>query len=359
VSVLQLAVVGAGHIGQRHMDLIGQSSRARLCAVVDPCAQAAALAARRGVPHLTSLQALLSGARPDGVVLATPNHLHAGGALLCAAHGVPALIEKPLAASFEEGRTLVQALAAPQLATVPMLVGHHRRHSALLAEAQAVISSGELGRLVTLSGSAQFVKPDSYFEAGPWRKQAGGGPLLINLVHEIDNMRALCGDIVSVQALSSNAIREFPVEDTVVLNFQFANGVLGTFALSDVAAGPRSWEQTSGEDPVYPFHAHEDCYFLCGTRGSLAVPTLRTWRYRGERSWWEPFEYRVRLRLMNDPLAAQLAHFCDVIQGVSLPCVTPADALENLRVIQAARIAISTQRLVRLDEVLATDGGAV
>ena len=351
MSQLKLAVVGAGQIGARHMELIAECSRARLCAVVDPSATAAALAARWDVPHLASIEELLPATRPDGIVLATPNHLHASGALACAAHGVPALIEKPLAASFDEGQALVRALAAPEHADVPMLVGHHRRHSQVLKAAQTAVAAGRLGRLVTLTGSAQFHKPDAYFTSGPWRKEPGGGPLLINLIHEVDNLRALCGDIVAVQAMASNAVRQFAVEDTVVLNFRFANGVLGTFALSDVAAGPRSWEQTSGEDPIYPFHACEDCYFICGTRGSMAVPTLRTWNYRGEASWWEPFEAQALPREQNDPLQAQLEHFCEVILRISPPLVTPADALENLRVIKAAQMAVASGRMIRLSEV--------
>src|SRR5262245_4661195 len=59
-----------------------------------------------------------------------------------------------------------------------------------------------------------FCKPDNYFEAGPWRRQPGGGPLLINMVHEVGNLRSLCGEIVAVQAFASSATRNFPVEDT-------------------------------------------------------------------------------------------------------------------------------------------------
>ena len=93
---------------------------------------------------------------------------------------------------------------------------------------------------VAVMGSAAFLKPDHYYEDAPWRKQPGGGPILLNMIHEVHNLRILCGDIVAVQAFASNAVRGFPVEDTVAINLRFANGALGTFLLSDTAACPKS-----------------------------------------------------------------------------------------------------------------------
>lgn len=336
-GVLDIAVVGAGLIGRRHMALIGASRRARLAAIVDPSPASAELAARHGVPHYEDLVQLFTISKPDGAILATPNALHVPGALACALHGVPALIEKPLADSLQEGERLLHELQAH---TTPMLVGHHRRHSAALQAAHDVVQRGELGRLVSVMGSALFAKPVSYFVDGPWRKQPGGGPVLINLIHDIDNLRMLCGEITQVQALSSNAIRSFEVEDTVCIILRFANGAMGTFNLSDTAAAPRSWEQTSGENADYPRHDTEDCYFLAGTRGSLAVPTLRTWVYPQEASWWKPFDTQRLAPQSIDPLAAQLAHFCDVIEGRAQPIVTVASALESLRVVQAVQRAM-------------------
>ena len=339
-----MALAGAGVIGRRHADMIrrlqASGRKVQLCAVVDPSSAGRAYAAAQQVPHFDSLEALFAapGPRPDGVILATPNHLHVPGALLCAAHGVNALIEKPVADSVEEGERLADAVARSGVA---MLVGHHRRHSAILQTARKTLASGQLGRLVSVMGSAQFCKPEAYFESGPWRRQAGGGPILINLIHEMDNLRFLCGEVVAVQAMASHAVRGFEVEDTAVINLRFANGMLGSFTLSDAAASPRSWEQTSGEDPAYPRYGSEDCYFIAGTQGSLAVPTMRTWCYPAgdadARSWWRPFELAQQPLDLVDPLVAQLQHFCDVIERQAEPLVSVADALQSLAVVQAVR----------------------
>ena len=352
---LGIAVAGAGLIGRRHIELIQASPRTRLCAIVDPQPASREFAAGLGVPHFESLEALFAGpagALPQGVILATPNHLHVPGALACARQGVPALIEKPVADSLEAGLQLAGALAGQ---STPMLVGHHRRHSATLQAARRAIRAGLLGRVVTVAGSAQFYKPASYFEQGTWRTQAGGGPILINLIHEMDNLRYLCGELESVHALASNAVRQFAVEDTAVMTLKFSSGVLGTFTLSDTAASPRSWEQTSGENTAYPRYPSQDCYFIAGTRGSLAVPTMQTWTHgpanAGEPGWWTPFTEKTLALEAVDPLAAQLAHFCDLIDGKAEPIITVADALQSLLAVEAVRHSIATGKTVELREL--------
>ena len=358
-GTLGIAVAGAGVIGRRHIELIQASPRTRLCAVVDPQPAAQAFAASLGVPHFASLEDLFAGqaaARPDGVILATPNPLHVPGALVCAKHHVPALIEKPVADSLEAGLQLAEALAAQP---TPMLVGHHRRHSSTLQAARRAIQSGMLGRVVTVTGSAQFYKPDSYFEQGLWRTQPGGGPILINLIHEMDNLRYLCGELESVHAVASNAARQFAVEDTAVMTLKFASGALGTFTLSDTVASPRSWEQTSGENAAYARYPSQDCYFIAGTKGSLAVPTLHSWTHgpedAGEPGWNTPFTEKNLALEAVDPLAAQLAHFCDLIDGKAEPIITVADALQSLRAVEAVRRSIATGGVVALQDLANPD----
>ncbi len=344
---LSIAVAGAGLIGRTHIDLLARSPQARLSAVVDPEPAAAALAAQLGVPHFAALDALLAQARPDGVILATPNALHVPQALACLAAGVGVLVEKPIAPTVAEGEQLLRAAGT---ARAPVLIGHHRAHSPIMARAAQVVQSGQLGRLVAVMGSATFYKPDGYFADGPWRTQPGGGPILINMIHEVHNLRMLCGEIVAVQAFASNAVRGFAVEDTVSINLRFASGALGSFLLSDTAACARSWEQTSQENKAYPSYADEDCYVVTGTLGSLSVPTMRLKTYpdASAASWWKPFEASRADLVREDPLARQLAHFCQVLAGQAQPLVSAHDGLQNLRVTEAIAQAARTGSVVEL-----------
>jgi predicted dehydrogenase len=277
------------------------------------------------------------------VVLATPNQLHVPQALQCIAAGLPVLVEKPLATSVAEGENLVRARGR-------VLVGHHRAHSPIMARAKEVVDSGVLGRVVAVMGSATFYKPDHYFDDGPWRKQPGGGPILINMIHEVHNLRMLCGEIVAVQAIASSAVRGFPVEDTVAISLQFANGVLGSFMLSDAAACPRSWEQTSQENKAYPAYEDEDCYVIAGTNGSLSVPTMRlkTYPRPEDRSWWKPFKVGRAEMTRADPIVRQMEHFGAVVRGEAEPLVGARDGLANLRVTEAIGRAAASGGLVRL-----------
>jgi predicted dehydrogenase len=346
---IRIAVAGAGLIGLRHIEEIHKSRSCSLSAVVDPSPKAADVARQAGVPIYRSLDELFANERPDGVVLATPNHLHVEQALQCVLAGVPTLVEKPVAHTLAEGIRLCEAV---EQSHVKVLVGHHRRHSPILHKACEIVQSGTLGSIVGVIGSALFYKPDHYFDEAPWRRQPGGGPILINMIHEVGNLRAIVGEIVAVQAFASNATRGPPVEDTVAVNLQFANGALGTFLLSDTAASAKSWEQTSQENKSYPTYPDEDCYVIAGTNGSLAVPTMRIKHYAGkeDRSWWKPFLTRTEEFERIDPLTAQMEHFAAVIRGDAEPLVTARDGLQNLRVTDAIAEAARTGRIVNTTE---------
>jgi predicted dehydrogenase len=130
----------------------------------------------------------------------------------------------------------------------------------------------------------------------------------------------------------------------VSISLRFANGVLGSFMLSDTVAAPRSWEQTTREDPVFAAYPDEDCYIVAGTDGSLAIPTmlLRFYGDPGQRSWHVPFESEILAINHADPLARQLDNFCAVIRGTEEPGVSARDGLQNVRVLEAIRRAAAS-----------------
>jgi len=345
---LRILVVGPGLIGKQHIRLINDNKDCELAAIVAPDHEVNHITARNSQTKLYStLEECFENEKVDGVIVSSPNQFHSEQGRLCIEAGIPVLIEKPITPFIKEGIALVELA---ELHNAKVLIGHHRAYSPLMTKARNIIQSGKLGRLVSITGSAQFFKPAHYFLDAPWRKDVGGGPILINLIHEIGNLRFLCGEIAAVQAISSSAIRNFPVEDTVAINFLFENGTLGTFLLSDTAATASSWEQTSRENPSYPSYNYEDCYSIAGTLGSLGIPTMRIKSYSGieQPSWWTPFTDETINVDRKDPLSCQLKHFLDVINTNADPIVSARDGLRNLQVADAIRNSATQQKLIKL-----------
>ena len=298
---VRIGVVGAGRIGRRHVELVRRSLDCELAGVVDSDPRAAGLTSMGDAPWYRTLDEMLGAGKLHGVIVATPNALHLTHALPCIAAGVAVLVEKPVATTVADGERMAEM---SEQHGVPLLVGHHRRHSLLLIAARAIVAERRLGDVVAATAATMFAKPDDYFAAGAWRREAGGGPILINLIHDVDALRMLLGDVASVQAVSANTVRGFPVEETVAVTMRFSSGALGSLLLSDTAAAPVSWELTAGEDPAFPRHADRDCYVIAGTRGTLGIPTMRLLTSDGAPSWHRPLVPSVSHVVPADPLRA-------------------------------------------------------
>lgn len=342
----RLMLSGPGLIGRTHARIIRENEECDLAVLVAPDTEEnRSVAQEFDAAFYSDFDAALDAERINGVIISSPNPFHFSQAMTCIKRGLPALVEKPITDNLIEAAALTDAAEA---AGVPLLVGHHRTYSSLLDTALDFLRSQAFGRLVALQGAALFLKPDHYFLDGPWRTLKGGGPILINMIHEIGLMREFGGEIVAVQAIAGNDIRHFEVEDTVAISLMFASGALGTFILSDAAASSRSWEMTSGENPAYPYFPDEACYHFAGTNGSLDFPSMRTKTYASPegRSWWKPFEEATLEVARRDPLKVQISHFLDVIRGDVSPRVSARDGYVNMLVLDAIQRSIKAGCLV-------------
>jgi predicted dehydrogenase len=331
---LRIGVLGAGLVGRRHIETIrALPAVAELVAVADPVADPAQFDLGDAAWFIDAIQ-MLDRARPEAVVIATPNNLHAPLGLKACERGIHFLVEKPVTATLEEAEQLVRAVAASGIKT---LVGHHRRYLAAVQEARRLIAEGALGDLVAASVVWATRKTDDYFNTA-WRKEPGGGPLLINAIHEIDMLRYLCGEVRSVGGLASNARRGFAVEDTAAAMFQFDSGCLGTLICTDAGLSPWTIEQGSGENPRFAFSG-QSTYRLVGTKASLELPVLRRWNARvpGVIGWDKPIDATDFSVPYRDPFEAQLEHFQRLIRRGEPPVVSVSDGASTL----AATLAVA------------------
>lgn len=339
----RLVVAGVGLVGKRHVDAINQVKNVQLAGIVEPSIDGPSYAKSQEVPHFQSLEEMFSKLNPDGVILATPTTLHISQGKICIENKCATLIEKPLGTSVHEAQELVNMA---ETAGVTILVGHHRRHNPLIQKAKDIIESGEIGQVRAVHSNCWFYKPDDYFDAAPWRKKQGAGPISVNLVHDIDLIRYLCGEVITVQAQSAPSLRGYENEDVAAAVLRFENGAIGTITVSDSIAAPWSWELTSHEDPIYPKTA-ESSYMIGGSNGSLSIPDLTVWTHQEEPNWWNPISATSLPCQASDPLVNQIMHFSDIILNQALPLVSGAEGLKTLRVVEAIQMAAKSGNTIQ------------
>ena len=319
---VRIAVIGAGAMGRNHIRFVTEESEAELVAIADAFEGARATAETAGVPFFTDPAELMDEIKPEAVIIATPNDLHLSVAREAVKRGIFPLVEKPISNDLADAEAFA---AEAEAAGVPVLVGQHRRHNPFVNKAKQIIE---------------------YFDV-EWRRKKGAGPILVNLVHDVDLLRYLLGEPVAIQGMQSSAARGFETEDSAVVNVRFADGSLASMTISDATASPWNWEATAREDPQYrPFDA--DAYFIGGTKGSLSLPRLQHVSYDGASSWHKPLQVEVPAVDPALPHKMQLKHFIKVVRREAEPVVTPADNVKTLRCLNAVKQAAETGELVEL-----------
>ena len=204
LNPVRIAVIGAGAMGRNHIRFVTEEPEAELVAIADAFEGARTTAEAAGVPFFTDPAQMMDEVKPEAVIIATPNDLHLGVAREAVKRNIVPLVEKPISNDLEDA----QAFAAEaETAGVPVLVGQHRRHNPFVNKAKEIIESGELGKLTVSSFHYMIYKNDEYFDV-EWRRKKGAGPILVNLVHDVDLLRYLLGEPVAVQGMQSSAALE-------------------------------------------------------------------------------------------------------------------------------------------------------
>jgi len=327
--MIRLVVIGAGLIGARHIKAVQQNPDCSLVAVVEPDAARA-----KGLPVPVHARIEDVTQAVDGAIIASPTPLHPDHVRAAAARGWATLIEKPVAGSLAEADALI---ATVKKARIPTLVGHHRRHHANVGLLRDIVRGGRIGQSVLASLIWAMKKPDSYFEDN-WRSGGGGSPVLINLVHDIDLLRYLFGEVSQVSALGGAPVRKAARVESGAVALQFESGVSATIAFADTTPSPWGFEAGTGENPNIA-RSGQNMLWIAGTEGGVAYPSLHVWS--GAADWSQaPFSERDGAPA-TDPLAAQLRHFVDVVEGRAEPLIDAQDARATLAVALQIEEALS------------------
>jgi predicted dehydrogenase len=345
---VRIGLIGLGLMGTPHARILKKVEECDLVAASDVDEKQKKVTEELGIKFYKSYEEMVAKEGVQGVILALPNHLHAPIGIACAKKGLHLFVEKPIAQSVSEADRLIEAARENK---VHILVGHQRRFSVLVEKAREIVTGGELGRLVGVTIIWSLLKPGPYFDGAlSWRKEKGaGGPILINLIHEIDNLRYICGEIEEVYAIVSNKVRNFPVEDTASITLRFKNGALGTIFLSDCTPSLTSWEGTTGENPLL-YHDFGNCYQFFGTDASLLFPQMKRRYYSdtAKTGWNYPITEQGYKVPREDPYIKEFSHFCRVIRGMEEPRTSGEDGKKTLEVTLAIQRSGETGQPIRL-----------
>ena len=343
MTAVKLAIVGMGMIGKRHHQAMKTLKEAELIAIVDPAEQAKEIALNEGIRWFAKIEEMLAEVVPEGVIVSTPTEIHLAPTLSALEAGCHVLVEKPIAANLEEARQIQQI---SKQVDRNVMVGHHRRYYGLMEETRELVSSEKFGGLLAVHGQWTSRKADSYF-IPQWRQQSSSGPVLINLIHEMDILRFICGEIESVTAQIQTGFRSHPKEETAAIILRFQSGVLGTFLLSDVTPSPWNWEHATGENVNFP-HTGQNSYCFMGSDACLEFPNLRIWNSVGKPDWNYQMKMEEKLVPLEDAYIAQCRHFCGVVRGWEKPRITAEDASKTLAVTLAVFDSAKQQQTIWL-----------
>jgi len=325
-----IAILGVGLVGKQHIKAIIETKNVNIHSIIDTNKQTSQIAKYYNTKRYERIDQLLNKNNlPDGIIISTPTRLHTRHALKIIKKKIPILIEKPISDNISNAKKIINLSKKEK---VDICIGYQRRHSNIAKFIKKKLSEGMIGEIIAVQGTCWLFKPNEYFKM-KWRIQKGGGPLGINLVHDIDLLHYWLGPIKSVFALTSNAKRKSIIEDTASVILEFDSGTICNLSVSDTIVAPWSYELTAGDNPAYPL-TDQSSYIIGGTKGSLQIPNIKLW-FNKERSWWKPiYSKKFNPKIIN-PLINQISNFCNVIKKKEEPLVTAEDGLESLKIFEA------------------------
>lgn len=233
---IRFAVVGFGHIGKRHAEMIKRNNQAVLIAIADiDESKKNSIAELHGIPYYNSIEAMLRDVKGIDVLnVCTPNGLHAYHSLAALDYGAHVVCEKPMGLTKAECEQVIyKSLQASRQVFCVM----QNRYSPPTAWLKSLIDQKLLGNIFLVQINCYWNRDERYYKNGAWKgnKALDGGPLFTQFSHFIDIMYWLFGDIKNIQSRFSNYTHQHNTEfsdDSGFVNFEFNSGGIGTFNYS-------------------------------------------------------------------------------------------------------------------------------
>ncbi len=330
---LKIGIIGCGEIAVRTAKAIDAAENAEIGIVMDIRENLAKdLGNKYNVPYTTKLEDVLKS-DVDAVYIATPHDTHAPITIEAAKAGKHVLVEKPIATNLKDANLMIEEC---KKAGVKLSVCFVLRYSPPVAKARELIENGVIGEIIGVHTWALIDKPNYYWEGGytgrvkdDWRKykaRAGGGVLIMNVVHNIDYLRYITGlEVVRVYSEYETLATPVEVEDCIVVTLRYNNKAIGSIVASSCAKGG-----------IGPFSIGQDR--IMGTKGQiiLSAPLLvyvteECKEYSLKANTWN----KVSLKRVN-PRQRYIEEVASAILLDKDPPITGEDGLRALEIITAA-----------------------
>lgn len=317
-----VAVIGAGMWGKRMLAAVKRTPSLRLIACYSRNAEAReSAAAEFACKAADSFEQAINMDAVQGVLLITPNHVHAEQAVECARAGKHVFVEKPIADTLENGVVMAYTCAS---AGVTLFVGHGFRRLGAARKAKQVLDEGRLGKIVLAEANFSLpgvLTPDKWRS---YRETCPGGPLMQLGIHHADTLQYWLGPVTRVNGKFAHLETSAEIDDVGIAQLEFSNGALGTLTGSYVS--PKTFYlRLYGTEAVLDYQTDMSIWPNAEQMDQASVLVLRT------KSGVEHLEFEPR-----DMLADQLDEFARCIQGTAEPETGAPEGLRALDVILSA-----------------------
>ncbi|MDH6314238.1 UDP-N-acetyl-2-amino-2-deoxyglucuronate dehydrogenase [Parabacteroides sp. PFB2-10] len=233
-NTIRFAVVGCGHIGKRHAEMITRDAGAKLVALCDIRPKEELGIEAYDVSFFSSLEELLdSDLAFDVLNVCTPNGLHAEMAVRGMETGHHVVVEKPMALTKADAEKIISTSEKLDKKVFCVMQNRYSPPSVWLKD---MVDSGRLGDIYLVQLNCYWNRDERYYKPGGWHGDArlDGGTLFTQFSHFIDIMYWLFGDITNLQARFADfnhaGLTDF--EDSGIISFDFVNGGMGSLNYS-------------------------------------------------------------------------------------------------------------------------------
>ncbi|MGH2894100.1 MAG: Gfo/Idh/MocA family protein [Solirubrobacteraceae bacterium] len=344
---LRVAIIGYGLAARVfHAPLIAATRGLTVTSIVTSSPQRQAEVARDhpGARTLSGADRLWEREDHDLVVIATPNDTHLALATAAIDHGLPVVVDKPLAVTAGRAEQLV---LRAQRAGVLLTVFQNRRWDSDHLTLLRLTEGGHLGEVIRYESRFERWRPSP--KPGSWRETLGasqGGGLLLDLgSHLVDQALTLFGAVTHVYA-EVDARRGLPADDDVFIALRHASGTISHLRASAVTGAPGPRLRVLGSEAAFVLtrlDSQED-----RLRAGARPDTVADWGV-------EPDAHRGRL-VTGDASVPVPGERGDWARFYSLltaalrhggpPPVDPADAVAALRLLEHARQSAAVRTTV-------------